>query len=92
MRDIAFLVADLSMHEALRGFLTRNDFHRGYNLGIRPFEFDPRQDLFYAAGLVWSLVGGAIFLGYSAGAGFNLRGELARIRRGADEDEPPSAG
>jgi hypothetical protein len=49
--------------------------------------------LFYAAGLVWSLVGGAIFLGYSAGAGFNLRGELARIRHGADEDEvPPAAG
>ena len=36
--------------------------------------------------LVWSLVGGAIFLGYSAGAGFDLRGELARIRRGAGED------
>lgn len=51
MRDIVFLVADLSMQEALRGFLTRDDFHRDYNLGIRPFEFDPRQDLFYAAGL-----------------------------------------
>lgn len=49
--------------------------------------------LFYAAGLVWSLVGGAIFLGYSAGAGFNLRGELARIRHGAEEDDtPPPAG
>ncbi len=48
--------------------------------------------LFYAAGLVWSLVGGAIFLGYSAGAGFNLRGELARIRQGANEvDVPPAA-
>jgi len=51
MRDIVFLVADLSMQEALRGFLTRNDFHREYNLGIRPFDFDPRSDLFYAAGL-----------------------------------------
>lgn len=51
MRDIAFLVADLSMQEALRGFLTRKDFHRDYNLGIRPFDFDTRQDLFYAAGL-----------------------------------------
>lgn len=51
MRDIAFLVADLSMQEAVRGFLTRDDFHRHYNLGIRPFDFDPRRDLFYAAGL-----------------------------------------
>ncbi len=51
MREIAFLVADLSMQEALRGFLTRADFHRGYNLGTRHFEFDPRRDLFYAAGL-----------------------------------------
>ena len=51
MIDIVFLVADLSMQEALRGFLTRHDFHRDYNLGIRPFKFDPPQDLFYAAGL-----------------------------------------
>ena len=47
--------------------------------------------LFYAAGLVWSLVGGAIFLGYNAGAGFNLREELARIRSGAADDETPPA-
>ena len=51
MRDIVFLVADLSMQEALRGFLTRSDFHRSYNFGVRPFDFDPSQDLFYAAGL-----------------------------------------
>ncbi len=51
MRDIVFLVADLSMQEALRGFLSRNDFHRDYNLGVRPFDFDPSRDLFYAAGL-----------------------------------------
>lgn len=51
MRDITFLVADLSMREAVRGFLTRDDFHRNYNLRTRPFEFDPNLDLFYAAGL-----------------------------------------
>ena len=49
--------------------------------------------LFYAAGLVWSLAGGVAFLGYSAGAGFNLRAELARIRAsGAETDaERPAA-
>lgn len=51
MRDIVFLVADLSMQEALRGFLTRDDCYRDFNLGTCPFEFDVSQDLFYAAGL-----------------------------------------
>ncbi|TAN39159.1 MAG: flippase-like domain-containing protein [Verrucomicrobia bacterium] len=42
--------------------------------------------LFYAAALVWSLVGGLVFLGHSAGAGFNWREELARIRQSGDEN------
>ena len=50
--------------------------------------------LFYAAGLVWSLVGGLVFLSYSAGTGFNWREELARIRRcgaenGRDSTDAP---
>ena len=49
--------------------------------------------LFYATGLVWSLAGGIVFLGHSAGAGFNLRAELARIRSSSAEQNgtPPSA-
>lgn len=48
--------------------------------------------LYYATGLVWSLAGGAVFLGHSAGAGFNLRAELARIRHPSNEtdDRPPA--
>ena len=46
--------------------------------------------LFYATGLVWSLVGGLVFLGYSAGAGFNWRDELARIRRSDAENDRDS--
>ena len=47
--------------------------------------------LFYATGLVWSLVGGAVFLGHSTGPGFSLRAELARIRQetGDNSSIPP---
>jgi hypothetical protein len=50
--------------------------------------------LFYATGLVWSLVGGAVFLGHSTGPGFSLRAELARIRQenGDNSSTPPPAG
>ena len=47
--------------------------------------------LFYATTLVWSLVGGFVFLGHSAGAGFSWREELARIRRSGDEANHGSA-
>ncbi len=42
--------------------------------------------LYYAAALVWNLAGGIVFLGFSAGAGLNLREELARIRRGGNAE------
>ena len=47
--------------------------------------------LFYATGLVWNLVGGIVFLGFSAGAGLNLREELARIRHSSEDDDTPPA-
>jgi uncharacterized protein (TIRG00374 family) len=47
--------------------------------------------LYYAAALVWNLAGGIVFLGFSAGAGLNLREELAHIRHSRDEDATPPA-
>jgi uncharacterized protein (TIRG00374 family) len=49
--------------------------------------------LYYATALVWNLAGGIVFLGFSAGAGLNLREELARIRHSRDDNgaAPPAA-
>lgn len=44
---------------------------------------------YYAAALVWNLAGGIVFLGFSAGAGLNLREELAHIRHSGGEAEAP---
>lgn len=47
--------------------------------------------MFYATALVWSLAGGLVFLGHSAGTGLKWRDELARIRRSGDESNNGSA-
>ena len=36
--------------------------------------------LVYGAALVWSAVGGLVFIGYSSGAGRTVRGEAAKLR------------
>ena len=43
--------------------------------------------LIYASGLVWSLVGGLLFLGHSVAGGRSLRAEMDSIRQGASLDE-----
>lgn len=48
MRDCVFFVADKTMRETFLGFLGRED--RDQQLGCGPFEFDPNEDLFFAAG------------------------------------------
>lgn len=48
MRDCVFFVADKTMRETFLGFLGRED--RGNQLGCGAFEFDPGEDLFFAAG------------------------------------------
>lgn len=48
MRDCVFFVADKTMGETFRGFLGRAD--RDQQLGCGPFEFDPGEDVFVAAG------------------------------------------
>lgn len=48
MRDCVFFVADKTMQETFLGFLTRED--RFEQLECGAFEFDPNQDLFFAAG------------------------------------------
>ncbi len=42
-RDCVFLVADKTMKEVFKAFLTREEFHQ--SLGCAPFEFDPEEDL-----------------------------------------------
>ena len=49
-RELGFYVADLSMENAISGFLTRSDFHLPHNLGTRRFQFDPKEDMFRAGG------------------------------------------
>jgi hypothetical protein len=48
MRDCVFLVADKTMRETFLGFLSRAN--RCDQLRCGPFEFDPNEDLFFAAG------------------------------------------
>lgn len=43
MRDCFFLVADSNMAASFTGFLERDRFHD--SLGIRPFLFDPEEDM-----------------------------------------------
>jgi hypothetical protein len=43
MRDCVFLVSDINMAAAFRGFLCRDRFHS--SLGCGQFQFDPREDL-----------------------------------------------
>ncbi|XZE45221.1 methylation-associated defense system protein MAD4 [Pirellulaceae bacterium SH467] len=50
MRDIGFYVADISMENAISGFLSRPDFHLPHNLGTRKFQFDAREDMLRAGG------------------------------------------
>lgn len=45
MRDLVVFVADLTMENAIEGFLKRPDFHRPYNLNTCAFDFDPSEDL-----------------------------------------------
>lgn len=47
-RPVVFLVADKNMEAMVKGFLTRDGFH--LSLGCDSFSFDPREDLFVAAG------------------------------------------
>lgn len=47
-RDCVFLVADKNMEAMVQGFLLREAFH--LSLGCGAFNFDPREDLFVAAG------------------------------------------
>lgn len=64
------------------------------NVGVNAHHAVLLSLLFYATTLVWSLVGGFVFLGHSAGAGFSWREELARIRRSGDaanNDSTPAA-
>lgn len=49
MRDCVFVVADGAMQQALIGFLTRSDCFEQYNLGTKPFAFDPQEDVFPSA-------------------------------------------
>lgn len=44
MRDIVFLLADKAMEATFSGFLSRDGFH--HSLGIKPFRFDPKEDIF----------------------------------------------
>jgi hypothetical protein len=48
LRDCVFWVADSTMAEVFKAFLTRDKFHM--SLGCGRFEFDPRQDLFPNSG------------------------------------------
>lgn len=48
MRDCLFLVADKNMEGMLKGFLSRDAFHKA--LGCGSFVFDPKQDLLVAHG------------------------------------------
>ena len=48
MRDCVFFVADKTMRETFLGFLGRAD--RSAQLGCGQFDFDPDEDLFFAAG------------------------------------------
>jgi hypothetical protein len=48
LRDCIFWVADSTMAQVFKAFLTRQNFH--LSLGCGPFQFDPRQDLFPNAG------------------------------------------
>lgn len=43
MRDCIFLLADLGMVVAFKGFFSRHNFH--YALGTAPFTFDIKQDI-----------------------------------------------
>lgn len=47
-RDCLFFVADKTMRETFLGFLSRED--RAAQLGCGNFDFDPAEDLFFAAG------------------------------------------
>jgi hypothetical protein len=47
-RDCVFWVADSTMAEVFKAFLTREKYH--LSLGCGRFEFDPREDLFPNAG------------------------------------------
>lgn len=48
MRDCVFFVADKTMRETFLGFLGRED--RNAQLQCGDFDFDPNEDLFFAAG------------------------------------------
>lgn len=48
MRDCLFLVADKNMEGMLKGFFSRDSFHRA--MGCGQFDFDLRQDLLVAHG------------------------------------------
>jgi hypothetical protein len=48
LRDCVFWVADNTMAEVFKAFLTRDKFHM--SLGCGRFDFDPRQDIFPNAG------------------------------------------
>lgn len=48
MRDLVFLIADLECEATLRGFFTRELFHRSLDCG--PFSFDEGDDLLRDAG------------------------------------------
>jgi len=43
VRDCIFLLADLGMEAAFKGFFSRQNFH--YALGTAQFRFDPKQDI-----------------------------------------------
>ncbi len=48
MRDCVFFVADKTMRETFLGFFCRADLRSQLGCGL--FEFDPEEDLFFAAG------------------------------------------
>jgi hypothetical protein len=45
MRDLVIFVADLTMERAIESFLKRPDFAAPHNLNIKPFVFEPSEDL-----------------------------------------------
>lgn len=45
MRDLVVFVADSTMEQAFRSFMTRHDVNAPYNFNIHPIDFDPAEDL-----------------------------------------------